>query len=207
MATVKPEYFKELQGKRFVLYSGLLDAAHRENLLSITTEVIQLPTKENGMLAVCKAKVNLDGKEFEGIGDASPDSVNRMIAQHIVRMAETRAKARALRDALNIGECSVEELADDVPATKTTENAGKSNGQSDDPAGGMFGGVAGDTGKTDQPKQNDEAKSLVLDFGKFNGKTLGEVLNIDRQYVGWLGENARTEAIRNAAKTLLRASA
>jgi hypothetical protein len=186
MATVEKKYFIKLQGKDFVQYAGLLDAAHSGNLLSISTEIIQLPTKENGMLAVCKAKVNLDGKEFEGIGDASPESVNKMIQPHSIRMAETRAKARALRDALNIGECSVEELAEDPPA-KTPEEKAKDT----------FNG-------TDVPlEKNDDAKKMTLTFGKNSGKTLGELLIADRSYVEWLSREAKEEAVRNAAKTLL----
>jgi hypothetical protein len=49
-------------------------------------------------------------KVFTGIGDANPRNVNRNIANHLIRMAETRAKARALRDAFNVGMTAVEEL-------------------------------------------------------------------------------------------------
>ena len=47
---------------------------------------------------------------FSGYGDASAANVGRMIAPHIIRMAETRAVARALRLACNIGMTSREEL-------------------------------------------------------------------------------------------------
>lgn len=40
---------------------------------------------------------------FTGLGDANPRNVNARIAPHFVRMAETRALARALRAALDIG--------------------------------------------------------------------------------------------------------
>ena len=54
-----------------------------------------------------------DGRTFSGIGDANPANTSRAIAVHSIRMAETRAKARALRDLLNVGGyCSVEELND-----------------------------------------------------------------------------------------------
>ena len=43
-------------------------------------------------------------------GDATPSNVNDKVAPHFARVALTRAKARALRDALDIEMCSVEEL-------------------------------------------------------------------------------------------------
>jgi hypothetical protein len=69
-------------------------------------------------VAVVKARVEMeDGRTFSGIGDACPDNVGRNIVPHIIRMAETRAKARALRDAVNVGATALEELSDgdDVP--------------------------------------------------------------------------------------------
>jgi hypothetical protein len=53
-----------------------------------------------------------DGRRFSGIGDASPENVSRNIVPHLIRMAETRAKARALRDAVNVGATALEELSD-----------------------------------------------------------------------------------------------
>src|SRR6185437_6750172 len=100
------------QGKEFVLYAGLLDQAHREGLKRITTSLIQAPSDNNGQLAICAAEVETEKGVFCGIGDASPENVGRMIAVHTVRMAETRAKARALRDAINVGVTALEELGD-----------------------------------------------------------------------------------------------
>jgi hypothetical protein len=44
------------------------------------------------------------------IGDASPASVGRNIAPHLIRMASTRATSRALRTLLNEGSVAFEEL-------------------------------------------------------------------------------------------------
>ena len=82
------------------------------------TEVLQLPTAENGMVAVCQARVRiLDPqdrdvvrRETSGIGDADPKNVSVQMVPHLLRMAETRAKARALRDAVNVGMAALEEL-------------------------------------------------------------------------------------------------
>jgi len=112
-ATIDPRFVVDRQGKSFVLYAGLLDQAHREGLARITTKLLQAPSGENGQVAICWAEVETDRGTFSGIGDASPENVGRMIAMHTIRMAETRAKARALRDALNIGGGALEELGPD----------------------------------------------------------------------------------------------
>ena len=92
---MREEYMIERQGKRFVLYAGLLEEAHSRGLRSIETELLQVPTKENGEVAIVKAVIRTEEGKFGGIGDASPQNVNRAIAPHLIRMAETRAK-RAL---------------------------------------------------------------------------------------------------------------
>jgi len=107
---MREEYMIERQGKRFVLYAGLLDEAHARGLRSIETELLQVPSTENGEVAVARAVVRTEDGKFSGIGDASPQNVGRAIAPHVIRMAETRAKARALRDAINVGVTALEEL-------------------------------------------------------------------------------------------------
>ena len=107
---MREEYMIERQGKRFVLYAGLLEEAHSRGLRSIETELLQIPKSENGEVAIVRAVVRTEDGKFTGIGDASPENVNRTIAPHLIRMAETRAKARALRDAINVGVTAFEEL-------------------------------------------------------------------------------------------------
>ena len=104
--------------KQVALYKGLLAQAHAEGLTRITTRLHQIPTEENGRTAIAKAEIVTSKGTFEGIGDASPENVPPHILPHLIRMAETRAKARALRDAVNIGVVSFEELdgADDASA-------------------------------------------------------------------------------------------
>jgi hypothetical protein len=109
---MKKEFIVNRQGKDFCLFAGLLDQAHSEGLKRITTSLLQAPTSQNGNMAICIAEVETAKGVFTGIGDASPDNVGRMIAMHCIRMAETRAKARALRDAINVGVTAFEELGD-----------------------------------------------------------------------------------------------
>lgn len=111
-----------LQGQEFVTYEGLLNEAHQRGIKAIRTQLVQLPSPENGHLAVVTAEVEMeDGKVFTGIGDASSANVGPAIAKHLVRMAETRSKARALRDAVNIGMTAIEELGElDQPARQAS---------------------------------------------------------------------------------------
>jgi len=112
---MRDEYVITRQGKQFVLFAGLLDEAHAKDLKGISTELIQIPDEANGHVAICKATVEMeDGRRFQGIGDASPKNVSRNIVPHLLRMSETRSKARALRDAVNVGATSVEELGGGV---------------------------------------------------------------------------------------------
>lgn len=120
---MKDEYKIDLKGKEHVQYPGLLDLAHERGLISIDTELLQIPTEQNGNVAIAKATVLMKGegepKRFSGIGDASPANVSRNIAPHAIRMAETRAKARSLRDAVNVGGDIEEEIgASHQPAVK-----------------------------------------------------------------------------------------
>jgi hypothetical protein len=115
--TVDPKftYFDKRARKDVVLYVGLLDAAHRAGLVAIETEILAYPCGENNETCIIRATAIFERDpdrplRFTAIGDANPRNVGAAIAPHFIRMAETRAKARALRDALNIGMVTAEEL-------------------------------------------------------------------------------------------------
>jgi hypothetical protein len=134
---MREEYMIERQGKRFVLYAGLLEEAHNRGLRSIETELLQVPGKENGEVAIVKAVIRTEEGKFAGIGDASPQNVNRAIAPHLIRMAETRAKARALRDAINVGVTAFEELGgeEEVVVPSRSEDGERPKAQNEEGRG------------------------------------------------------------------------
>ena len=103
-------------------FEDLLSSAHEKfgNRLEIQTELVEdgngnpfinFEKKE----ALFKAKVSVMSKDlktiqvFEAHGDATEDNVSDLIKPHFIRMAETRAIARALRWATNNATVAEEE--------------------------------------------------------------------------------------------------
>ena len=107
-------FIVDLKGKEFVTYAGLLDLAHQHGLTELKVEIVQIPTQDNGFECLVQATaVTESGAMFSDLGDANPHNCNKSVAQHIIRMASTRAKARVLRDLSNIGITALEELGGD----------------------------------------------------------------------------------------------
>lgn len=109
-------YTVKLKGSTFIRYAGLLTLAHERGKLSISTELQTLDRDKGFVLFKATATVTLkDGStvSFTGWGDATPKNVNKMIIPHLIRMAETRAKARALRDLVGCPYTAIEELSND----------------------------------------------------------------------------------------------
>jgi len=142
---VLPDESGGMVTKEAVFYPEVLSRAHEEGLSYVHTSLVQPPTEANGFLAIMKAEVKTEKGEFQAHGDASPESVERTFLPHLIRVAETRAKARALRDAVNVGVVAVEELngastpgtfgasqGAPRPARIPRSDAGQSNGQMTD---------------------------------------------------------------------------
>jgi len=108
--------------KNLTLYADLLTAMHQSGIKALQTSVVQLPLPDNGQLAVVKAVLKTGIGVFTGLGDASPQSVEAELVPHLIRVAETRAKARALRDALGVGVVAVEELTDGATLEALTKS-------------------------------------------------------------------------------------
>jgi hypothetical protein len=104
---VPAAFVTTIHGRDFVQFAGLLAMAHAQGLVSLTAELVTVTAE----LALAKATATFaDGRTFTEAADATPDNVNAGVKKHFARCALTRAKARCLRDALNISTVAVEEL-------------------------------------------------------------------------------------------------
>lgn len=191
---MKQEYIIERGGRSFVLYAGLLEEAHSRGLRSIETELLQVPTAENGQTAIVKAVVRMEDGKFAGIGDASPQNVGRQISPHIIRMAETRAKARALRDAINVGVTAFEELGGEEAPGERYPAASFSKEEAVSDKGGRQAAREENRGELPATrKQLNYLEALVSDvvedgIGKFEemvGKPVGELTREEASE--WIG--------------------
>jgi hypothetical protein len=105
--SVPAQFLTKIHGKVFVQYAGLLAMAHDRGLVNLSAHFISV----TDTLALAEATAEFaDGKIFMECADATPGNVGPTVRAHYPRIALPRAKARALRDALNISVCSVEEL-------------------------------------------------------------------------------------------------
>src|SRR5262249_12586601 len=102
-------YTIDLKGKKAIRYAGLLLLAKQRGLVSLTCAW----TYNDEKLSLAHARATFDnGTMFAESGDATPENVTGMVKPHFRRMALTRAKARALRDALGIDLVAFEELGE-----------------------------------------------------------------------------------------------
>lgn len=127
---ISSDHIIHRQGKDFVLYGGLLNAAHKAGLQCIRTSLVQCPSEHNGGTAVVHATAEFPWGSFDGIGDADDGNVSKNIQPHKIRMAETRAKARCLRDALNVAMVAIEEMGPEPGNDPAQQNRQASNGSS-----------------------------------------------------------------------------
>ena len=103
-------------------FKDVLDMAYSNGFVGFTNSNAQVYPNcgpaGNEPLAVVEVTavfLNTAGEEtfHAGVGDASPSNCNASVGKHFVRMAETRAKGRALAHAMNLDAVTAEELAGD----------------------------------------------------------------------------------------------
>ena len=105
----KESYIVNIKGKDFMTYEGLLKLAHKKDEnFSIT--IVESWQSEDLKRAWCKVRLTALGRTFDGIGSSTPENTGQMTQDHPIEMANARAKGRALRDYLNIGQAMAEEL-------------------------------------------------------------------------------------------------
>ncbi len=152
---IKDRQGRVVATKEVVTYAGLLNRAHQEGLKEIETKLLQAPSAANEMTAISMAKVVTERGVFTEVGDANPGNVNSTIVPHIIRMAFTRAKARALRDAVNVGVIALEELTDDY-ANGVVDNG---NGNSPKVTAATAAGGNGENGSEGNGNHQSQAPS------------------------------------------------
>jgi hypothetical protein len=104
---IPAEFIVQIQGKPYVTYHGLLHLAQSQGLLSLTA--VFTTVTDTVALATARAEFH-DGRVFTEAADSTPDNVGKQVKPHWRRMALVRAKARVLRDALNVAMVALEEL-------------------------------------------------------------------------------------------------
>ena len=105
---VDKKYIVDIKGKKFITYAGLLNEAHKQKIEDM--RVTELNVNWDNQSAYCIVACKIGEKEFMGVGSGTQENCGSMVKGHFVEMAHTRAKARALRDALNIDMVAVDEL-------------------------------------------------------------------------------------------------
>ena len=104
----KSNYIVNIQGKDFMTYEGLLKKAHEKGKFDML--ITESWVSEDMKRAWCKVRLTAEGQIFDGFGSSTPENTGQMTQSHPVEMSHTRAKGRALRDYLNIGQAMVEEI-------------------------------------------------------------------------------------------------
>ena len=109
VAGVDPRYLVFIKNKPFIRYPGLLQMAYAQGLCKLETTFTSVTSEL--ALAQCTATFT-DGRVVTDVADSTPANVAPHVRPHWPRMAATRAAARALRNALALDMCSLEELAE-----------------------------------------------------------------------------------------------
>jgi hypothetical protein len=114
---VQEDFLLTKDGKQmFVKYSSLLRAAKKAfgRIGTYKAEVLQCPEKVNNWSATVKTSFFFPDADvsYSGTADCRDNNAQGEFKQYPTAMAETRAAARTLRNALGLDVCSLEEVAD-----------------------------------------------------------------------------------------------
>ena len=101
------------------------------------------------------------GESFTDIGDANPGNCSSKVVKHLLRLASTRAIARALRSFTNVGLTALEELEDlnDVIGNREYKTKPKAQKKATPKAKASAPAKKGSSGKSDISDNSDNLKS------------------------------------------------
>ncbi len=138
------EELKTKDGKEFVYLRGLEKLARARGVISKTTSIHSTPTAENPIAVVSVQYCFKDGAIWEAAADCTAKSAKEGFGKYLTAMAESRAKARALRDAFGIALCSVEEIGTPSASPEDDEESPPIS----DPQKYLIGNLLKEKGKT-----------------------------------------------------------
>jgi hypothetical protein len=96
-----------IKQKPFIRFAALLQEAHARGLTRLETTFVSVTSEL--ALAQCTATFS-SGLVVTDVADSTPSNVGVQVKAHWPRLSATRAAARALRHALAVDWCSVEEI-------------------------------------------------------------------------------------------------
>jgi len=103
-------YVEIHEGRDYVRYDGLRHLAH-DRIKDTHVSLVETPTAENGGLAVVLAVItDTEDRQWSAFGEASPINCAPEVLPYRIRIAEIRAKGRAMRDMLDLDMVMFEEL-------------------------------------------------------------------------------------------------
>jgi hypothetical protein len=120
---------QQIDGRWYVTHAGLVRTAQRRRCHGIDTSLQKEVSDPIAGRWVFKATVykTPGSRGFVGYGDADPSNVSWLVRGAEMRVAETRAVDRALRQAYGIDLCSVEELGSSASSPRPVAAAPRSH--------------------------------------------------------------------------------
>lgn len=105
----REKYITIFEGNDLISYEGLRKLAH-DKIQKIFVNMISIPD-ETRRYAIARATVySTDGKIWQAIGDASHENCAPEVVPYLIRIAEIRAKGRAMREMLGLDIIMLEEV-------------------------------------------------------------------------------------------------
>lgn len=133
----KSKFIVNIKGKEAVLAEGIKVLAHEKGIKKLNARIVQFPNKDNDNMCIVEAHLvgydwdpvekKVTEVEYTAIGDASPRNCTSMVSAAFIRMAETRAISRVLKNYTNIGMVAFEELSSATEEVVEMINANQIN--------------------------------------------------------------------------------